>query len=81
MRKLRATPPLSHGKRAVKMPAGLATAEFVFVRHDAVRPPLQPPYDGPFRIVERHDKYFIVEMNGRQDSVSLDRLKPAFLDT
>ena len=41
----------------------------------------QPPYDGPYRVVDRAEKYFTVDVKGRQDTVSVDRLKPAHLDT
>ncbi len=52
----------------------------MFVRHDAVRKPLQPPYDGPFRIIKRTDKHFTLDLNGRHDTVSIDRLKPAHIE-
>ena len=58
----------------------LSTCTHVFIRHDAVRKPLQPPYNGPYPVVKRTDKYFTVNLNGREDTVSLDRLKPAYLD-
>jgi hypothetical protein len=48
------------------------------VRHGAHRTPLQAPYDGPFRVLERRSKSFLLELNGKQDVVSLDRLKPAY---
>ena len=60
---------------------GLSTATHVFIRHDAVRKPLQPPYDGPYPVIKRTDKHFTVNINGRNDTVSIDRLKPAHLDT
>lgn len=48
--------------------------------HDAVRKPLQPPYDGPYKVLKRMDKHFMIDINGRKDTVSLDRLKPAHLE-
>ena len=57
-----------------------ATTTHVFIRHDAVRKPLQAPYDGPYPIVDRTDKHFTVGRNGHKDTVSIDRLKPAHLD-
>ena len=57
-----------------------ATTTHVFIRHDAVRKPLQAPYDGPYPIVDRTDKHFTVDRSGRKDTVSIDRLKPAHLD-
>ena len=58
------------------IPQSLSTATHAFVRHDAVRKPLQPPYDGPYPIIKRTDK-----PKGRTDNISIDRLKPAHLDT
>jgi hypothetical protein len=65
--------------RPVHLPADLATCTHVYIRHDAVKKPLQRPYDGPFRVLEREAKYFLLNQNGRQNRVSLDRLKPAFI--
>ena len=59
----------------------LSSATHVFVRHDAVRRPLQPPYDVPFPVVKRTDKHFTVTINGQNDTISIDRLKPAHLET
>lgn len=58
----------------------LTNCTHVFIRCDAVRKPLQPPYDGPYPVINRTDKYYTVDIAGRQDNVSLDRLKPAHLD-
>ena len=62
------------------MPTGLQQAHFVFVHCDAHKPPLQPPYDGPFPVVSRHTKHFLLNIGGRQDKMSIDWLKLALLD-
>ena len=76
----RPTPTSAHGKHGTYMPTGLQQARFVFVRCDTHKPPLQSPYDGPFSVVSRHTKHFLLDIRGRQDKVSIDRLKPAILD-
>ena len=69
-----------HGQKAFYIPKDLQTATHVFVRHDAHRTPLQKPYDGPFPVLQRSAKFFTLDLGTRQDNVSIDRLKPAFLD-
>ncbi len=59
-------------------PKDLHNCSHVWVRVDAVRKPLQPPYKGPFKVIERKDQYF--DVNGKPDSVSSDRVKVAYLD-
>ena len=41
------------------VPASLATCLGVFVRVDAVKRPLTPPYVGPYRVLQRSDKTFV----------------------
>ncbi|GBM00450.1 Transposon Ty3-I Gag-Pol polyprotein [Araneus ventricosus] len=57
----------------------LHTCTHVFIRIDRVRKSLEPPYDGPFPVVKRHDKYFTVTIKGKDINISIDRLKPAYL--
>lgn len=68
-----------HGERKIFVFKDLATATHVFVRHDAVRRPLQHPYDGPYEVVSRHEKHFTLRIGARNVPVSIDRLKPAYI--
>jgi hypothetical protein len=79
MQCVRPTPPRTV-QRNTRVPQALATATHVFVRHDATRNPLQSQYDGPYLVLERKDKFFKVNINGCKDTVSIYRLKPAYLD-
>ena len=69
-----------HGKRPSYVPDALQTDTHVFVRHDAAKPPLQRPYDEPFLVIKRNDIFFIINKNCCSDTVSIDRLKPAFIE-
>jgi hypothetical protein len=62
------------------VPRALQQATHVYVRHDAVKSLLQRPYDGPFLVIQRNDKFSTLNKNGCRDAVSIDRLKPAFLE-
>lgn len=57
----------------------LTTCEYVFVRIDKVKTGLTPPYAGPYKVLKRMRKFFVLEINGKNTSVSLDRLKPAYM--
>ena len=57
----------------------LSDCTHVFVRNDAKKPPLQATYDGPFKVADRKPRHFVIAHNdGRTDTVSIDRLKPAY---
>ena len=56
----------------------LDTCSHVYVRVDTVKKPLQRPYDGPFRVVRRTRKSFVILRNGKHDTVAIDRVKPAY---
>ena len=80
MQQLQASPVRAQPQRKVYVNKDLPTSTHVFVRHDAVRKPLQPPYDGPYRVLKRADKHYTLEIGNRQEVVSLDRLKPAYME-
>lgn len=74
--------PAPHRSQSVDKPfvyKDLATCTHIFVRNDTVRSPLTPPYDGPYEVLKRYDKYYKIQLPLRTTVVSLDRLKPAYI--
>ncbi|KZC14551.1 hypothetical protein WN55_07284 [Dufourea novaeangliae] len=57
----------------------LRTASHVFIRTDAAKTILQPPYKGPYAVVRRGDENCVVNIRGKDVTVSIDRLKPAYI--
>ncbi|XP_071439030.1 uncharacterized protein [Hetaerina americana] len=81
MRRITPQPGSRHGDHPVFVFKDLRTTSHVFVRNDAVRGSLQPPYEGPFAVVSRLPKDFVVNIRGRNAVISLNRLKPAYMPT
>jgi len=54
----------------------LMGAKMVFVKVGGHKPPLDPQYAGPYLVVSRGLKVFTVDIGGRAEVVSVDRLKP-----
>jgi hypothetical protein len=52
----------------------------VYVRVDRVKRSLEAPYEGPYEIIERKPKYYMICRKGKPDAVSIDRLKAAHVD-
>ena len=81
MSKLRAVPPRLPSIQPFHVDPELDKQTHVFLRRDAVRTPLQSPYDGPYKVLNRTRKHFTLEIHGRHEIVSIDRLKAAHLDS
>ena len=52
----------------------------VFIRTDAVKRPLESPYKGPYKVLDRNEKCFKLLIGSKSDMVSIDRCKPAYLE-
>ena len=81
VRDLAPRPSIPHGTRPSSVPSTLAHSAYVFVRRDSHRPPLTPPYEGPYKVLTHGEKSFVLNYGNRHDRVSIDRLKPAHLDS
>jgi transposase InsO family protein len=70
------TRPLSYAEVAAGPRSDLLSAEHVYVRRGGVLPPLSPQYMGPYAVLQRRPKFFLLKIGDRQEAVSVDRLKP-----
>ena len=59
------------------IPSSLLGVSHVYVRVDAIRRPLTRPYEGPFLVLSRTPKTFVISRAGKSWTVTVDRLKPA----
>ena len=66
-------------QKDIFIPKDLERAEFVFVRVDRVKTGFTSPYEGPYKVIRRLRKQFVLDLNGKSTSVSIDRLKPAHI--
>lgn len=76
--KIRPTPASRHATKSIFVHKDLKICTHIFLRKDALRGALQPPYTGPFRVLDRTDKTVTVELPRGPVTVSIDRVKPAF---
>jgi len=67
-----------HGaeKRATYIPRDLHQCRSVLIRIDAVQPSLRPRYSGPYQVIRRRDKDYVLQFPNKIDSVAIDRLIP-----
>ncbi|GBL87380.1 hypothetical protein AVEN_13688-1 [Araneus ventricosus] len=68
-----------HGQHSVFVSKDLSSCSHVFLRTDALRKGLQPPYEGPFQVLDRNEKIFKINKNGKELTVNIDRVKPAYV--
>ncbi|CAI9729232.1 folate transporter 1-like isoform X1 [Octopus vulgaris] len=63
-----------------RVPKDINTWTHVFVRNDGIPSQLRPPYSGPYKVIKREPKYFVLDIGGKRNTVSIDRLKKAFIE-
>ena len=57
------------------VPPDLLTSTHVFLRTEGNKPALTAPYRGPFRVLQRKAKAFLLDLLSRMEWVSVDHLK------
>lgn len=58
----------------------LPVATHIFLRDDSVRRALSTPYTGPYKVISQNNKTIRIVVKGKEIEVSLDRVKPAYLE-
>ena len=58
-------PVIRHGEKKIFIFRELESSPYVFLRHGAIRGPLQPPYDGPRKATQSGEKTYIIKVNNR----------------
>lgn len=83
MRNVKPVPAAHHCKQKTFCYKDLYTCSHVFLRVDGVKRPLEQPYSGPHEVVKRlkDDRTFVINLNGKETVVNVERLKPAHLAT
>lgn len=79
--KIQPCPASRHTKGKTFVYKELATSSHVFLRDDRIRGALQLPYTGPYQVLERSDKNMKILVKNKAVTVTIDRLKPAYLFT
>ena len=79
MDQLRLTPATRNASPATFVHNDLRDSNHVFLRQDSIHRALEPSYTGPHKVIARTDKTLTNVVRGRQDNVSADRVKPAYV--
>jgi RNase H-like domain found in reverse transcriptase/Integrase core domain/Integrase zinc binding domain len=61
---------------AGKQLVGLQAAKLVYICRSGVHPALAAKYDGHYGVLEKQDKYFVLQVGDLAEKVMVDRLKP-----
>lgn len=64
----------------IYVPTFLDKCDFVFIWQDSVKKPLTPSYSGSFWVLARHDKFYTIQLTSGRSNISIDRLKPAYIE-
>ena len=67
---------LVEAKPVFHQEAALHRADFMYISRGSAASSLSPLYSGPYRVISRGEKTFHVDIGGRDEVISADRLKP-----
>lgn len=83
LNQLRPVKTSNHSKATPFIYDDLKSCTHIFIRVDAVKTPLQSPYEGPFKIISRANdlKTFEILVRNKKRTINVNRLKPAFSES
>ncbi|XP_012943281.1 uncharacterized protein LOC106013070 [Aplysia californica] len=76
----RPRPAIHHSDPVTFFPPSLLTAKYVYIHTDTVKGSFQRPYTGPYVVLAPGEKTFLLDIGGRTERISVDRLKPTQVD-
>lgn len=79
MSRLRLPPSRHFIENIFKIPQ-LDKCTHIFLKEGTTSAKYKPTYSGPHPVIMRNDKIFKILLNGKETTVSISRIKPAFLD-
>ncbi|KOC63481.1 hypothetical protein WH47_03703, partial [Habropoda laboriosa] len=62
-----------HNKKQQFLYKNLITYFHVFIRVDVGKKALEQLYEGPYKVINRADKYFTIDLKGHQQNISIER--------
>ncbi len=66
-------PFIRHRLPPFHVPQAIQDARYEFIWSDGRRQPLQPPYEGPFKVLSKTNKFFTIQRGTSTTTVSIDR--------
>ena len=81
MSRLCLCPPRDSPQNNIFQYKGIDTCSHVFLRRIPIALPLTAPYDGPYKVIVRSGRVMKILIKSKVETVSLDRVKPAHLDS
>ncbi|GFW30122.1 integrase catalytic domain-containing protein [Trichonephila clavipes] len=77
--RLRPVPASCHARGTPFVFKDKETCTYAMLRDDSIQGALQPPYSGPYRILQRIGMVFVLRIVTKEVRVSVDHLKPAYV--
>ncbi|XP_049813893.1 uncharacterized protein LOC126260600 [Schistocerca nitens] len=72
-------PGTRHGHQPTFMHKDLSSCAHIMLKSDIIKPPLQQPYLGPYKVLCQNMHTMEISYSGKSTVVSIERVKPAYM--